>query len=188
VAITDLLARIEGDAAEEASVIMAEAQAEAARILVLSEKTVAAERAIALEAADRAGAETAATLLANARLAARDSLLAEKRAMVERVLERAREALESLDDVAYLDLIATAAAPVVAGGQTLAVAAADAHRLAGLAERLGLEVSAEPADIERGVLLTGDRVRVEVSPASLIADRRDELLSTAADALFGGQD
>jgi hypothetical protein len=38
------------------------------------------------------------------------------------------------------------------------------------------------------VLLTGDRVRVEVSPASLIDDARDELLLVASRTLFGGKD
>lgn len=188
-AITDILARIEGDAAADAAEIVAAAEAEAARIVSTAEATVAAEWEAALEAADRNAAEEAATLLAGARLAARDSLLAAKRDLAERVLERAREALETLPDAAYLELIGDAVEAAVRGGESVAIASVDAARLAGLGQRLGsrIPVSTEPAPIERGALLAGDRVRVEVSPAALIADRHEELLHVAVRALFDGQ-
>lgn len=189
-AITDILERISADAAGEAGAILKAAEEEAARITAEAESTVARETAAALAAADLDGGNEAATLLANARLSARDELLASKRALAEGVLDRARAALETLPDGEYLELIAGAAASACAGGETLAVAAADATRLAGLPERLralGCRVTpaGEPAPLERGVLLSGDRVRVEVSPASLVEDRREELLLVAARALFG---
>jgi hypothetical protein len=70
------------------------------------------------------------------------------------------------------------------------VAPADAQRLAGLPARLtalGVQITTtdEPAPIARGILLTGDRVRTEVSPAALVADRGDELLLVASRELFG---
>ena len=132
-------------------------------------------------------------LLASARLAARDSLLARKRALAERVLELAGEALVALPDAEYLEMIAAGAVKAAAGGERLVVAAADAKRLGALPARLdalGARVTAAPgpAPIARGVLLTGDRMRVEVSPSSLVADHRDRLLLIAADALFGGEE
>lgn len=192
-AITDILTRIETDAASEAAAIIGAAEAEAARIVAQAEATLAAEREAALAAAEHDAAEEAAMLLASARLAARDDLLARKRALAERVLERAGEALVALPDAEYLELITAGVAKAAAGGETLAIATADAKRLGGLAKRLedrGVRVSvaAEPAPIERGVLLTGDRMRVEVSPASLVADHRDRLLLVAAGALFGGEE
>lgn len=191
-AITDIITRIETDAACEAAAITGAAEAEAARIVAQAEATVAAEREGALAAAQHDAAEEAGMLLASARLAARDDLLARKRALAERVLERAGEALVALPDDEYLALIATGVAEAAAGGETLAVAAADAKRLGGLAKRLedrGVRVTlaAEPAPIERGVLLAGDRMRVEISPASFVADHRDRLLLVAAGALFGGE-
>lgn len=191
-AITDLLTRIEGDAADEAAAIMTAARAEADRIIERAEATTAAERAAAMEAAARSVAAERETLLANARLTARDELLARKRQHAERVLERAREALAALPDGEYLELIASAVARATAGGETLRVAPDDAVRLSGLAERLAeagvdVSVSGDPAPIERGVLLAGDRVRVEISPATLIADSRDRLLLVASRTLFGSQ-
>jgi len=48
-----------------------------------------------------------------------------------------------------------------------------------------IEIDDTPADIERGVVLAGDRVRVEVSAAAMIQARRDGLLSEVDAALFG---
>ncbi|MRS12336.1 MAG: hypothetical protein EG823_04600 [Actinobacteria bacterium] len=192
-AITDLITRIEADATAEAADITGAAEAEVARIVGAAESTLDAERKATLAAAEYDAARDGATLLANARLAARDSLLAGKRAMAERVLARAEEALGVLPDAEYAELIAAGVARAAAGGETLAVAAADTKRLGGLAaalEKRGVKVaiSAEPAPIARGALLTGDRMRVEVSPAAMVADRRDELLLVAARELFGGAD
>lgn len=192
-AITDIIERIETDATAEAGSILAAAEAEAARLLADAEATIAAERAQALETAGREAAEEAGMLLANARLAARDVLLTEKRALAERVLERAGESLAALPDAQYLEFIAAGVQRAAAGGETLAIAPADTKRLGGLAETLaarGVSVTpmSEPAPIARGVLLTGDRVRVEVSPAATIADRRDDLLLMAARELFGGKE
>ncbi len=192
-AITDILTRIETDAAAEAADAMGAAEAEAARIVGIAEATLADERATALAAAEHDAAEQAATLLANARLVARDRLLAEKRELAESVLDRARDALEAMPDAEYLEFIARGVKRAAVGGETLQFAAADARRLSGLERRLdalGVRVTttAEPAPIARGVLLTGDRVRVEVSPAALVADQRDSLLLVAARELFGGKE
>lgn len=192
-AITDILTRIETDAAAQAADAVGAAKAEAARILDAAEATLAAERAAALAAVEHDAGEEAATLLANARLVARDRLLAEKRAMAERVLDRACGALEAMPDAEYLEFVASGVKRAAIGGDTLMIAAADAKRLAGLEQRVSalgvhVTVSAEPAPIARGVLLTGDRVRVEVSPAALVADHRDRLLLEASDTLFGGKE
>lgn len=192
-AITDILTRIETDAAAEAADAMAIAKAEVARIVGSAEATLAAERAAALASAAHDAGEEAATLLANARLVARDRLLAEKRELAEGVLERASEALEAMSDAEYLEFIAKGVKRAAVGGETLSIAEADAKRLGGLATRLSelgvrVDASSEPAPLPRGVLLTGDRVRVEVSPAALVADRKDELLLVAARALFGEEE
>jgi len=192
VAITELIGRIDGDAAAEAAAIADQAQAEADEILARADAAAAAQRSETLGRARREAADERETLLANARLSARDNLLARKHERAERVLERAQEALETLPDAEYLELIASAVTLSSTGGDTLAVAPADAGRLAGLDARLrqlgvDIAVSAEPAPIEHGVLLSGDRVRVEISPGSLVADMRDQLLLAASQELFGSK-
>jgi vacuolar-type H+-ATPase subunit E/Vma4 len=190
VAITDILERIAGDASAEAGGILDAARTEAARIAADAEATVARERAELEQATERDAADAAATVLANARLAARDALLAAKRALAEEVLVRVQAELEAMPDAAYCEFLASAVAAACSGGETIALAPADSKRLSRLPARLGelgcaVVLSSEPASIERGVVLTGDRMRVEVSPASLVEDRREELLLVAARALFG---
>ena len=190
-ALSDILVRIDGDAAAEAGQILAEAEAEAVRIVAEAEATAAAEREQTLAATERAAKDDAATLLANARLAARDALLARKGELAEEVLDAATAALGSLPDAEYLDLVARGVAAVAADGDSLLVSRADAVRLNGLGHRLrelgvDIEISHEPAHLPSGVLATGDRVRAEISPRSLVEDRRDQLLLVAARALFGG--
>ncbi|MHB1323537.1 MAG: hypothetical protein ACYCXZ_04220 [Coriobacteriia bacterium] len=191
-AINDLVTRIQSDAAAEAAALLDGAKAEADAAIGRAKAAAAAERAALLEAAERSAAEEAATLLANARLAARDELLAHKRMRAERVLERAWQAVESLPDAEYLESIASAVAAASRGGETLQVAEPDAERLAGLGsrlEQLGVRVrlSEDFAPLARGVLLAGDRVRVEISPTAMVADRRDELLLVASRSLFSGR-
>lgn len=190
-AIDDILSRIEDDAKAEAAAMIDTAEAEALAIIEGAKEDAKAERVRSVASAEREAAQEGDTLVANARLAVRDRLLAEKRARTERVLAEARTTLEKLPDEEYLGFIAEQVAAMAAGGETLAIAAADAKRLARLPEVLAergvhVTIAPEPAPIASGVLLTGDRVSAEVSPASLIADRRDELLLIAARELFGG--
>lgn len=191
-AIDDLITRIENDAAVEAEQLAAAAESEAAAIVSHAVATAESERAATMQRAVVAASNETATVLANARLKARDELLARKRIQAERVLERAQHALETLPDAEYLELIASAVAQRAVDGDRLAVAEADAQRLAGLKERLAavgvdVTVAAEAAAQGRGALLTGDRVRLEVSPASLVAEQREHLLLVASRELFGGR-
>lgn len=188
-AIADIVERIASDAAAEVAEIIGAAEVEGQRIAADTASRRSREREHALERAMRDAAGEAATMLANERLAVRDALLTARGRHVEAVLALAVEALGALPDAEYLDLIARKVATLARGGERLAVAAADATRLAPLAERLresGINVTtaSESAPIERGVVLTGDRVRIEVSPASLVAERRDQLAAVAASALF----
>lgn len=190
-AISDILARIERESAEQAVALADAARAEAASLVARATAEADEHRRAVLEAAERDAAVEAATMLANTRLAARDELLAGKRERAERVLRRAADALAAMPDGEYLELIAREVARAAHGGETLSMAPADAARLAPLPSRLrdlGVDVvmGAATAPLERGVLLEGDRVRVEVSPASLVKDRADELLLVASAVLFGG--
>ena len=190
-ALSDILVRIDSDAAAEAGQLLAEAEGEAVRTIADAEATATREREQTLAATEREARNDAATLLANARLAARDTLLARKRELAEEVLASVRDALEGLPEQDYLDLIVRGVAAAAQGGETLLVSRADAARLNGLGHRLkelgvDVEISHEPAHLPRGVLVTGDRVQAEVSPRSLVDDRRDQLLPVAARALFGG--
>jgi vacuolar-type H+-ATPase subunit E/Vma4 len=193
VAIADIISRIADDARAEADGIIGAAKRRAAEreAEVRAQATREAKRLAGL--ADEQARVEAGTLLANARLSARDRLLSAKRERAEAVLETVRERVESLPDGEYAQLIARRVAASALPGQIVRIAPADRDRLAQLGSLLkaagvDVRVDDEPAEAARGVVLEGGGVRVDVSPASLIATRRDELLHLAAEALFGNKE
>jgi V/A-type H+/Na+-transporting ATPase subunit E len=191
VAIEDIVARIESDAASEAAELLAAARADADRTIA-DAKARAEKRSAMVVAAGRAEAgREAATLLANARLAQRDASLTVRGQAADEALAGLESALVALDDARYAALIARELKTVAIEGATLRLGAADAARLraalpAALAA-LGLSIGIDeaPADVEHGVVLAADRVRVQVSPEAIVAARRQELEAEADRLLFG---
>lgn len=188
-AIADIITRIEQDAQAEADALLATAR-DRADAMVAAAKTEAEHDAARIRSRGAEAARVEAeTLLANARLAARDGLLGAKREIAERVLDEARERLESLSDDEYAAFIAREVVHAAVPGQVVRVAAADKQRLASLGERLAaagapVTISGEAEGLTRGVRVEGDGVRVEVSPAAYVAERHDALLPLAVRALF----
>jgi vacuolar-type H+-ATPase subunit E/Vma4 len=192
-ALADIIGRIESDAGAEARAILDGARGHAEALIARAEAEAAAAAEERLAAAERDAHGEGETLLANARLTARDEALTAKRALVDRVLLDVESDLASLPDDAYTALIAGGIARQARGGDTVRIASADAARLAGLAAAvekaagrdLGLIVSDEPAPVEHGVTLSADRVSSEVSPRSVLDARRDHLIAMVAGILFG---
>lgn len=194
-ALADILERIEGDAVREGQSLVDAAEAEAELLLTAArdEAEVAAERTVA--DAEREAARDAATLVAAARLAARDEALAGRRALIERAMAAVADRLVALPDAEYTAFLADAIATSARGDERVLVAAADSERLGGLAaavearaRQLGRELALtypeKSASIENGVLLDGDRESVDLSIAGLIETRRESLVMDVAEALF----
>ena len=188
-AIADIITRIELDAQAEADALLAAAR-ERAEAAIAAVRAEAERDAARIRARGAAGARVEAdTLLANARLAARDGLLGAKKELAEHVLDEARARLESLPDDEYAAFIAREVVRVAVSGQVVRVAPADSEKLASLGERLAaagapVTVAGEATGLARGVRVEGDGVRVEVSPAAYVAERHDRLLPLAVRALF----
>jgi len=193
VAIDDIVARIAADSEAEAAALLAEAEADAARAKADADALAEADAARTL-ARERARTERdVATIAANARLDARDASLATRLELVEEVLGRAHDALVGLPDAEYAAVLARQIAGSSTGSETVLLGSADAERLratlpdAMRAAGLSLRIADDDAGVERGVVLVGDRIRVEVSPAAMIAGRRDELVELA-DGLLSGRE
>ena len=189
--LADIVRKIENDAAAEATAIVrtaeveaGEARAEAARASEsLRERTLAQARVTA--------EDDASMRVAAARLSGRDRLLAEKRVMIERVLKQAMARLVALPDEEYAALLAREIAKVARGSEDIALGESDAERLrahlpAALREAgCSAQVGDSTTQIDRGVLLEGDRMRVEVSIAALVHARQEEHETVIAQTLFG---
>ncbi|HET6497434.1 MAG TPA: V-type ATP synthase subunit E family protein [Coriobacteriia bacterium] len=192
-ALGDILRRIERDSLEEADGILASAERSAADVRARGGEH-ARVRADGIVARARAEAESAAqTTLAEARLAARDKALTAKHQLVERVIAHAAERAGSLSAERYAALLATWVTEVATGGEVVSIGHEDHGRLN---VRLGpalkavgapVTIRGTTAAISRGVLVEGDRVRVEVSIRARIESRREEFVGLAASALFDAE-
>jgi vacuolar-type H+-ATPase subunit E/Vma4 len=185
VAIDDIVGKILADAEGEAAEIVAAADADATRVKAGAGARADADAARVLARERARAARDAETLLANARLRARDAALTARLALAEEALAKAEADLVALPDADYALLIAAGIASAATGRETARLGKADAarlrkhlpHALADAGAKIAL--GDEPADVEHGVVLSGGGVRIEVSPAALIAARRDELLAEA---------
>jgi vacuolar-type H+-ATPase subunit E/Vma4 len=190
VAIEDILAKIAADAGSEAAAIIADAEQDASRATAEAKARADADAA-AFRAREHARAVAdASALTAGARLRARDASLAARGEVARDALRAAADALVALPDPEYAALLARGVARAGAGGTSLLVGRDDVARLrpalaAALAEAgVGFPIADAVADVARGVIVVGDGLRVEVSPASLVEARRDELLALADRLLF----
>jgi vacuolar-type H+-ATPase subunit E/Vma4 len=196
VALADILNRIENDADEEAFCIVDESKREAEWLVDQARGKAEEATARILAEAEVQATREQETTLANARLQARDRAVAARRELTGRVLRRAEEMLVGLRDDAYAELIASRLVALARGGESVRFGAADRERLASslrdavaraardTGRTVDLEFGGESADIEHGVVLVGDRMSVEVSPAALVRERSEELQALAARVLF----
>lgn len=191
-ALSDIIAKIESDAAAEAARIVSTAEKRAEGIRAAAREKADAYTAEVLAAAKTVAKRESDTVVVNARLRGRDDLVAARRQLVEEALAGAAEAIASLPDDRYAAFLAARIASMARGGETLSFGKLDAARekavraeLSRVAPELDLAASAEAAPFDRGALLTGDRVRADLSLQALVEARRDELEMAVAAVLFG---
>lgn len=189
--LADIVRKIEHDATAEATEIVraAESDAEQARAEAAREAEVLRGRT--LRQARVASDENARMRVAAARLSGRDRLLAEKRVLIERVMHQATQRLVDLPDEEYAAMLAGEVAKVARGSEAVALGHLDAPRLeARLPAALSAigcaaQVGESTESIDRGVLLEGDRMRVEVSVEALVRARQEQCETVVAETLFG---
>ena len=192
-ALADIINRIESDAESEGQVIMQAAEESAQRLVAQARLDAAqlAEQRIAR--AEREADAAAATVRANARLAARDTALAARRTLIEETLVDCVAALVGMTDDAYAQFLGQRIAQSARGGETVHIAATDKNRLASAlpaavklaAPGLELTYSDTPAEgIEHGAILLADRSSEDFSIAGIVAERREELSMTVSRILF----
>ena len=191
-ALADIIKRIEGDTATEAAHVLGDARAKADELLSRARESSEAQSAKALDAARRGADVEAATLVANARLSARDQALSARRALVEEALDAIVARIEEAAPDAYARFLASGIAAGVRDGDSVAFAPADAalssqvrEAVEAAAPGVALTWPAEPAPLERGAYISGARTHFEVTARSIVEERRGALEVDVAAALFG---
>lgn len=189
-AIDDIVGRIEGDAQAEAAALLDAARADAEKVVADAAERAEAKAARAADRARSAAEREASTMLAAARLGARDRMLGARQDEVKRALAAVEEALVALPDADYASMLAGELGRTSLPQGSLYLGTADAARLRAVlpaalqAAGVEAQVSDELADVERGIVLLGDRVRIEFSPASIVDARRGELEAEIDRGLF----
>ena len=190
-ALADIIEKIETEASAEAAALVVAAEERALQILERARSEAAqAHDADLAEATEQAQREAARTVVA-ARRAARDEGLSRKRALVSEVLEQVIASLTSAPAGVYAGFLARQVAAAAWGGETAHLGSADTRLADAFAEGvrmsapgLDITIADTPAPFEHGVLLVGDRVRVDLSLASIVGERREELEHLVASILF----
>lgn len=189
-ALADIVRRIAEDARQEADEIVHTAEHSADELRDQARQRAAYMHDQLVEHGRLEAEAEARTVLARARLSARDRMLAEKRGLVRRVLDGAVERLEALPDDQYAALIAREVKRVMRGDERIVLGQADQPRLAARLPRaladegLSIEIAGATAAIASGVLLIGERTKAEISVRSLVETHRDRLTAMASDLLF----
>lgn len=191
-ALADIIERIEADAGTEASQHAAAALERAETVLAAARAQAEANSAQLIGAAERDAARDAQTIVVNARLRGRDALVAAQRELIDETLADAAQRIAEMPDADYAHFMAKRIVGIARPGDTLSIGTLDAARGAAmtavvreLAPGLELILADSPAPFERGALLTGPRVRADLSLPVIVGDRRDELELVAAATLFG---
>jgi vacuolar-type H+-ATPase subunit E/Vma4 len=191
VALGDIVRRIEDDARREAEAILLEAERAAAELRAEAERRARAARDRIIEQGRAEAEAEARTRLASARLLARDRLLAARGDLVGRAMDLAVARLEELPDETYTSLLTKHVVHSAREIVRIVVGQADELRLrAHLPSALAgagitAEIEGSTDAMERGLLLLGDRMQVEISPRALVEVERDRLRDIAVVVLFG---
>jgi len=143
--------------------------------------------------AEKAGENKKAHILASARMDAAKQKLAEKRKIIDKVFEQAKQRIQQLPDQEYCDLMKKLMKEAVESGDETVIADKDDQRInrqlieqvnSELGEKSNLQFSEQREAIGGGFILRREKIQKNVSLPVLIAQAREELEIEIAKELF----
>ena len=191
--IDKIIDRISGDAQAEIDAILAEANAEAAKITAKYEAQAKAEAEEILKRGTVAAAEREDRLASMAQMEGRKAELAAKQEVIEEAFELALQKLLALPEDKYVELLASLAAKAsVTGKETLIFSAKDCESVgekvvaAANAKLEGgaLTCSKETRPVNGGFILSDGAVEVNCSFATLVRLQKTEITGEVSRVLF----
>lgn len=195
-ALADIIEKIKADGVKEAEQIVSAANEQASEIVAHAQEVVASERARALAHSEEVARREANIILVNGRLKARDTELEHKRAVIDEVLSEVVAEIEGLDAASFAELIVSKALATSYGTEQLLIAGLSSGQVTAITDALhkrqsGITVQVDAKADEKSqptILLQGDGVSVDLSPAALVEQSRRELEPMLAGVLFGSAD
>lgn len=143
--------------------------------------------------AEKAAENKKAHILASARMDAAKQKLAEKRKILDKVFEQAKQKIQQLPDQEYRNLIKNLMSEAVESGDETVIAGKDDQRINGelieqvnneLGDKGNLKLSEQREAIGGGFILRREKIQKNVSLPVLIAQAREELEIEIAQDLF----
>jgi V/A-type H+-transporting ATPase subunit E len=203
-AIEDILARIESEAATE--IEKARAAANAQKSAILAEAQAAADAITAAGTREATGhrERIKERLVSAARLEARNRLLAEKQKLISLAFERALESVQKLHDDKYRKLLMSLLVKnVERGDEIVVVSERDAVRLgadfveeankeiertkspSGKGRKGHLKILTQKAETGGGFILRSGRLEINFTFPAMLKAVRDRIETDVAGVLFG---
>lgn len=192
-ALKDILGRIDSETEAEVAKILSAAREEADRSLEAARSVARGLAEDRLAKATKAAEQEAAAMVAAARIRARDRLIAEKRVYLERALREAVARIESGNEGEYASLLCTRAIPLLRGNESVEVGAGEPGSVRDSIARTLAEAGLDHIEVgvtdqvDKGLLLRGERMYVEVSANTIVNEARSHLEAVAAKVLFGSE-
>jgi V/A-type H+-transporting ATPase subunit E len=196
-AIEDILRKIKSDAEAKASEIICNAKSEREAVLKKAQEEAALLKEKLLKEGKDSAAEELKREITMANLEARKEMLAVKQKLIEKVFEKALNALYSFPTEEYRNVIKKMLiSAVVSGKEEVIVSVADKEKLtsqfiAEVNEELkkngkkgNLVFSSEERNIRGGFILKDGRKEINLSFNSLIEEKRDELEDSLVGIIF----
>ena len=183
--------RIRADAEAQATKLVAQAEAEAAQRLDAAQERSRQRTAAAAEAARTAGEQRRQQQATARRAAGKLKLLALRAELLDEVFNAAAERFAAQRDGAYRQWLAAQLAAVAGKTGSVVPAERDRELIASMLPELdtdGLTLSENNATLLGGFLLVGDRIDVNLSLDTRLAEVKAELLPGLAKRAFETRD
>lgn len=197
--VEKIVEKILSDARAEAQRIIESARQQAAQIREQAQNEAQHQRELILSQAREEAQSRRRAQLAAANAAARNAVLAARRAVLETVFKQAAAQLAALPLNEYKSwLLRLITEAVETGDEEVILSPADRQafgevfvkeanaQLAKHGKKGALKISVETRDLGRGFVLKGKNSEINVTAATLLRRAQDELEIEVAQMLFGG--
>lgn len=181
-----IIEKIVSEAEAEVKRIISEAEGKAAEIIGEAERKAEAEYKVKYKEAEADAKKAFDKEISGAEMKAKKIILERKQKEIKSVIEASKEKLMNLSGDEYIDVILNMLKNTKeAQGAEIIFSKEDRELLKGSASRLGVNVSEEVRDINKGFIVKNGDIEYNFSFEDIINVCREDLEYTAYEILFG---
>ncbi len=197
-ALKNITNRIVKDAEKDANQIIKEVEQKAELIKKEKNELAKKEAQVLLEKNEKKAKEIHQRIIANAKLEARKIALGQKRDVIKKVFEEAKEKLYSINQENYIEMMMKLIEENASGNEELILSSQDKktlgiqlidrtkHSLESKGKRIDITLSDKTRDIGKGFILYKDGIELDFSFDNLIESAKNDLELNIIKELFSG--